>query len=74
MLFPMKILKFLCYFSFFLFLLSCTNLDYNKKIKFKTYQSNYSNYLISNYSLAIGDVEYASKTVSQSKICLRILY
>ena len=67
MLFPMKILKNLYYFSFFLFLISCTNLDYNKKIKFKTYQSNYSNYLISNYSLAIGDVEYASKTVSQSK-------
>ena len=63
----MKILKFLNYLFLLLFLFSCTNLDYNKKIKFKSNQSNYSNYLTSKYSLALGDIEYASKKISQSE-------
>lgn len=67
MLFPMKILKFLNYLFLFLFLFSCTKLDYNRKIKFKSSQSNYSNYLTSKYSLALGDIEYASKKISQSE-------
>ena len=67
MLFPMKIIKFLHYLSLFLLLLGCTNINHEHKVKTDTYMSNYSNFLVSKYSLNQGDVEFAANNISKSK-------
>lgn len=67
MLFPMKIIKFLHYLSLFLLLLGCTNVIHNHKDKTDTYISNYSNFLVSKYSLDHGDIEFAANNISKSK-------